>query len=155
MTSIRLFVCFDSGHDLDLHALFGRQCVAPGSTLDMVDWSRDETPHARWEDKLRERLAGVDAVVVLCGEGTGAAANVGREFGMVQETKTPYVLLWGRRSGMCTRPALSPAHDHFYAWTWGILNEQVRQAIRQKQDPLGIERATLLGLRSVKASVKA
>jgi hypothetical protein len=148
---IRLFVCFDSGHDDDLRERLMRECIAPGSMLEVVDWSRLELPHAGWEEKLRERLTEIDAVVVLCGEQTFDAANVGREFGIVQEANKPYVLLWGRRSSSCTRPALALANDHFYSWTWSVLNEQVRHAIRHKRDPLGIERAALLGVRTLRA----
>ena len=42
MGNIRLFVCFDSGRDDDLRALFARQCVTPGSLLTVSDWSRVE-----------------------------------------------------------------------------------------------------------------
>lgn len=151
MANIRLFVCFDSGRDDDLRALFARQCVAPGSLLTVSDWSRVELPHSGWEEKLRDRLVDIDAVVVLCGEGTSAAPNVNREFGIVQANDKPYVLLWGRRSGACTRPEPARVDDHFYSWTWNIVNEQIRHAIRQKVDPLGIEHATLLGVRRLKA----
>ena len=151
MNTIRLFVCFDSDHDDDLRAVFARQCVAPGSLFEVVDWSRSEVPHAQWEDGLRARLSEVDAVVVLCGEATDHAANVGRELGMAQQTNTPYVLVWGRRSGSCTRPAPALANDPFYSWTGAVLNEQVRQAIRHKKDPLGIGRAMLLGVRTLRS----
>jgi hypothetical protein len=90
-------------------------------------------------------------VVVLCGEATHDAANVAREFGIAQEQEKPYVLLWGRRSGTCTRPAAARANDLFYSWTWSFLTEQINNAIRLKIDPLGIERATLLGLRTRKS----
>ncbi|RIL06900.1 MAG: hypothetical protein DCC71_04985 [Proteobacteria bacterium] len=146
--AIRLFGCFDAAQDADLLALFRRQCGAPGSTLAVVDWSREEEAHAGWEDKLRARLERVDAFVVLCGEGTHAAGNVNREFGIAQQSGKPYVLVWGRRSASCTRPAGALATDHFYTWTWDVLNEQIQGAIRHKLDPLGIERATLLGLRT-------
>jgi hypothetical protein len=146
----RLFVCFDSPQDNDLHALFARQCVTPGSMLCVADWSRGESPHAGWEQRLRDRMGQVDAVVVLCGEATNTAANVGREFGIAQEQDKPYVLLWGRRTGSCTRPATALVADHFYSWTWAVLTEQLHNAIRLKLDPLGIERATLLGIRTRK-----
>jgi hypothetical protein len=144
---VRVFVCFDSNHDDDLRALFERQAAAPGSTVRVVDWSHGEREHAGWEAKLRVRMDGVDAVVVLCGEATAQAGNVHREFSIAQEQDKPYVLLWGRRSANCTRPATAHANDHFYAWTWSYLTEQLDHAIRQKLVPLGIERATLLGLR--------
>lgn len=149
--STRIFLCFDPAQDEDLHALFARQCAAPGSTFRVVDWSRGESPHSGWEQKLRERMGEVDAVVVICSEGTHEATNVSREFGIAQEQETPYVLLWGRRSGSCTRPATAGVNDHFYSWSWSVLAEQLHHAIRHKLDPLGIERATLLGVRSRKA----
>ena len=151
MTSLRVFVSFDSSHDEDLRAIFARQAVAPGSTLDVVDWSRVESPHADWEERLRRRMAAIDAVVVLCGEGTHEASNVNREFGIAQEQEKPYVLVWGRRTGSCTRPAAARSEDHFYTWIWNVLTEQLELAVRFKKDPLGIERATLLGVRTRKA----
>lgn len=151
MAGTRLFLCFDADRDDDLRALFARQCQTPGSTFDVVDWSRQESPHAGWEQKLRTRLGGVDAVVVLCGEETHAAANVGRELDIAQTEQKPYVLVWGRRSASCTRPSGARADDHFYAWSGSVLAEQIHHAIRHKLDPLGIERATLLGLRTRRA----
>jgi antiphage defense system Thoeris ThsB-like protein len=148
MAATRLFVCFDSAQDDDLRLLFARQCGAPGSTLRVADWSRGESPHAGWEQKLRDRMEQIDAVVVLCGEATHSAMNVNREFGIVQEQDKPYVLLWGRRTGTCTRPSTALVADHFYSWSWSVLTEQLHHAIRLKLDPLGIERATLLGIRT-------
>jgi hypothetical protein len=148
MAATRLFVCFDSEQDDDLRLLFARQCVAPASMLFVADWSRGESPHAGWEQRLRDRMEQVDAVVVLCGEATHSASNVNREFGIAQEQNKPYVLLWGRRTGTCTRPATALVADHFYSWSWSVLTEQLHHAIRLKLDPLGIERATLLGIRT-------
>lgn len=147
-SAVRLFGCFDAPRDADLLALFRRQCAAPGSMLSVVDWSREQEAHASWEDELRVRLQRVDALVVLCGEETHAAGNVSREFGIAQQSGTPYVLIWGRRSGSCTRPATALADDHFYTWSWDVITEQIQGAIRLARDPLGIERATLLGLRT-------
>ena len=132
VTALRIFACFDSGHDADLHALFAKQCVAPGSTLCVEDWSREEVPHAGWEEKLRGRMDGVDAVVVICGEHTVAASNVNREFSIVQEQGKPYVLLWGRRSAACTKPFAAKANDHFYTWIWDVLTSQIDTAVRMR-----------------------
>lgn len=151
MSNARLFLCFDSDRDDDLRKLFTGQFLPPGSNLRVVDWSREEDPHAGWEGDLRARFADVDVVVVLCSERTHDSLNVRREFGIAKEQEKPYVLLWARRAGTCTRPAAASAHDHFYAWSWITLNDQVEQVIRHKADPLGIERATQLGLRTRKA----
>jgi hypothetical protein len=141
VTALRIFACFDSGHDADLHAHFAKQCVAPGSTLSVEDWSREEVPHAGWEDKLRGRMEDVDAVVVICGEHTIAASNVNREFSIVQEQGKPYVLLYGRRSATCTKPVAAKPNDHFYTWIWDVLTSQIDAAVRTRSsvDPVAVE----------------
>ena len=128
---LSLFACFDPSHDADLHALLARQCLAPGSMLSVVDWSREELPHDSWEERLRERMSRVDAVVVICGEHTDNATNVSRELGIVQEQGKPYVLLWGRRAGACTRPVGARNDDCFYTWIWDILSAQIQLAVRK------------------------
>lgn len=130
---VRVYACFDPAHDADLHALLARQCVAPGSSLSLVDWSREETPHPHWEERLRERMAHVDVVVVICGEHTESAPNVSRELLIAKERGKPYVLLWGRRAGACTRPAGARADDCFYTWIWDIFAAQVRLAGRKRE----------------------
>lgn len=134
MGALRIYACFDPGHDADLHALLARQCVAPASMVSLVDWSKEEAPRAGWEDKLRERISGVDAVVVICGEHTETAFNVNRELGIVQEQGTPYVLLWGRRSGACTKPVLARGDDRFYTWIWDILTAQLDSVVRRRAE---------------------
>jgi hypothetical protein len=114
--------------------------------LSVVDWSRGEASDAGWEDKLRERVAGVDAVVVICGEHTEKAFDMNREFGIIQEENKPYVLLWGRRTGACTKPVLARRSDCFYTWIWDILSAQVFDAVR-RQPPTPNEDADLAGLR--------
>jgi hypothetical protein len=139
VTALRLFACFDPRHDADLHARFAKQCVDTGAAFDVVDWSRSEEPHAGWEEKLRDRIGEVDAVVVICGEHTIAASNVSREVSIAQEQGKPYVLLWGRRSVACTKPNGARPEDHFYTWIWDVLISQIGSAVRMKHD--GAERA--------------
>jgi hypothetical protein len=132
--ALRIFSCFDPGQDADLHALLAQQCVAPGSVLSLVDWSKEEAPHAGWEQSLRERISGVDALVVICTEHTETAFNVNRELGIAQEQGKPYVLLRGRRAGACTKPVLARGQDHFYTWIWDILTSQLGTAMRTRPD---------------------
>ena len=145
--SARIFVCFDARHDTDLRTRFTTQCGAPGSTLAVVDWSRpDESPASR-EEKLRGRMAGVDVVVVLCGEHTDDSANVNRELGAAAQEGKPYLLLWGRRTGMCTRPVGAKADDHFYTWIWDVVNTQVDATIRRHHEIVDRDLGGLRGKR--------
>ena len=131
--SSRVFVCFDAPSDFDLCTRFSDQCGAPASGLEVVDHSRVDEPHAGWESRLRDRLFRADIVVVLCGVHTDDSANVNRELGIAQQEGKPYILIWGRRSEMCTRPLGAKTSDLFYAWIWGILTAQIHSALR-KQD---------------------
>jgi hypothetical protein len=132
--SSRVFLCFDARNDSDLCALFTRQCAAPGSGLEIGDWSRSGEPHAGWEARLRGRMARVDLVIVLCGQHTDDSANVHRELGIAQQEGKPYLLLWGRRSEMCTRPLGVKSDDHFYAWIWETLSSQIERTLRGQQE---------------------
>ena len=145
--SARVFVSFDARHDEDLRKRFTDQCRAPGSTLAVVDWSRPDDSQASREDKLRGRMAGVDVVVVLCGEHTDDSANVNCELGAALQEDKPYLLLWARRSAMCTRPVGAKPNDHFYTCTWDVVSTQVDAAIRRQHEIVDRELGGLRGKR--------
>ena len=151
MTS-RVFVSFDARSDADLRARFSEQCEAPASGLHVIDWSRSEEPHAGWESRLRGRLSRVDVVVVLCGQHTDDSANVNRELSIAQQEGKPYVLLWGRRSEMCTRPVGAKATDLFYAWIWDVVTSQIDTTLRKQAE---VATRDLGGLRGPLARAKA
>jgi hypothetical protein len=145
--STRVFVCFDARNDADLRQRFAEQCNTPGSTLAVVDWSRPDDSQASRADKLRGRMAGVDVVVVLCGEHTDDSANVNRELGAALQEGRPYLLLWARRSGMCTRPVGAKATDHFYTCTWDVVSTQVDAAVRRQHEIVDRDLGGLRGKR--------
>jgi hypothetical protein len=147
MASLRIFSCFDPGHDEDLHGRLARQCEAPGSGLELVDWSRSHGTSNVWEDRLRRRLADVDAAIVICGEGTEFADNVNCELAILQQEGKPYVLLWGRRTSDCTRPLLARKSDHFYTWIWDVLTRQIETVVRLGREGTAAEEVDLGGLR--------
>lgn len=122
---MRVFSCFDTTHDTDLHAILVRQAEHSDSPLSIVDWSRDSAPLPGWEGELRERLSAVDAVIVICGEFTDAAYGVSRELSLAQEQSKPYLLLRGRRTAACTRPTAAREADNLYTWIWEIVTSQL------------------------------
>ena len=122
---MRVFSCFDTTHDTDLHAILVHQSEHSDSSLSIVDWSRDRPPLPGWEGELRERLSAVDAVIVICGEFTDTAYGVSRELGLAQEQSKPYLLLRGRRTAACTKPAAAREDDNLYTWIWEIVTSQL------------------------------
>lgn len=127
---LRIFSCFDTRHDRDLHARLVAQTERPGSPLRVVDGSGTGQAVPGWEEELRVRLADADAVVVICGEHTDTATGVSRELSVARQEGKPYVLLWGRRERACTRPEGARAEDSFFTWIFDVLTARLAFEVR-------------------------
>ena len=55
------------------------------------------------------------------------------ELKIAQEQQKPYILLWGRRQTMCTKPAGAKPSDGMYSWTMPILLDQVERMSWQNE----------------------
>jgi hypothetical protein len=98
MSKPSIFVSFDVDHDEDLRELFAGLAQGPDFPFVIDAWSAPKkTGAADWREAARQRIASVDAVVVICGELTHAAPGVSGELAMAQEQGKPYLLLWGRK----------------------------------------------------------
>jgi hypothetical protein len=53
------------------------------------------------------------------------------ELRIAQEEQIAYVLLWGRREIMCTKPIGAKRTEGMYSWTRQILLEQITLALRK------------------------
>jgi len=72
-------------------------------------------------------------VVVICGEHTNASPNVAAELRVAQEEGKPYLLVWGRRERMCTKPVGAKPTDSMYSWTREILENQMWATLRDSK----------------------
>jgi hypothetical protein len=133
MPRIRIFVSFDGEHDADLNDLLQAQSTRPGSAFAVCAHSRGGSMTEAWVTISRMRIRAADEVVVICGEHTGASQHVAAELRIAQEEERPYLLLWGRRGRMCTRPATARTADGTYSWTWEILQSQIVSLRRSGQ----------------------
>lgn len=70
-------------------------------------------------------------MIVLCGEHTQSSVTMSAELHMAQKAKIPYLLLWGRRDSMCTKPIGAKKGDGIYKWTLPMLRYQVACASRK------------------------
>ena len=70
-------------------------------------------------------------MIVLCSEHTESSVTMSAELRMAQEAKIPYLLLWGRRDCMCTKPGGAKPSDGIYKWTLPMLRYQVACVSRQ------------------------
>jgi hypothetical protein len=130
VADVRLFVSFDLENDADLRDRLAAEATRQASGFEVVARSEAGPVTDAWDTSVRRRMAGVDEVVVICGEHTERSLPVSAELRIAQEEKKPYFLLWGRRERMCTKPHAAKPSDGMYSWTWEILRGQIQTTMR-------------------------
>jgi len=133
MGSIRVFMSFDLGHDKDLKKRLLEDAAKAGSGFEVLGWSETGKPMEALSERVRAQIAASDEVIVICGAHTQDSLQVGAELSIAQEEHKPYLLLWGRREVMCTRPLGARPGDSMYSWTPSILRDQVAMTLRVSQ----------------------
>jgi hypothetical protein len=123
---VRVFVSYDPEHDADLYERLAGQAAKNVAGFEISSRSRTRLAEDMWDDVLRGAIREVDQVVVLCGEHTDGSGRMGAELRIAQEEGRPYLLLWGRREIMCTKPATARPADVMYSWTLEILRYQLQ-----------------------------
>lgn len=131
--NVRVYASCDLEHDGDLLDLLLAQSAEPASGFDVTATSTASTADEGGEDRLRGAIRDVDQVIVICGEHTADSYPVSIEVRVAQEEKRPYLLLWGRRHPMCTKPATAKPADTMFSWTPDIIAAQVLQ-LRRRHD---------------------
>ncbi|HEY5658833.1 MAG TPA: TIR domain-containing protein [Myxococcota bacterium] len=133
MTDLRIFMSFDADHDRDLYDLIFEQSLKPDSGFQIAARSESYSTSEAWDERARRHIRNADEVIVICGEHTGKSPRMSAELRIAQEENKPYLLLWGRRESMCTRPATAKNNDSMYSWTREILQDQMTLAFRNSQ----------------------
>ena len=147
---IRVFVSYDREHDGDLHDRLVEQASNATNGFEISARSRARSPTDLWDEALRREIREADQVIVICGEHTDCSERVGTELRIAREEKRPYLLLWGRRELMCTKPTTAKSADAMYSWTWEILQNQILTIRRGAQS-----NESLAGLCPAKAPPKS
>jgi hypothetical protein len=118
----RAFCAFDYDHDSALRVLLFGQSKHPDTNFEMHNWSvKEPFPERVWKQRVREKIAACDLMVVICGEHTDTATGVVVELRIAQEEQKPYFLLKGYADKLCTRPPSAKFTDKLYNWTWDNL----------------------------------
>jgi hypothetical protein len=133
MSRIRIFVSFDSEHDADLHDRLQAESMMPGSGFELSARSYGGALTETWTVNSRTRIRAADEVVVICGEHTNDSPRVAAELRIAQQESKPYLLLWGRRERMCTKPVGARPTDAMYSWSPDILERQMGLTLRNSK----------------------
>jgi hypothetical protein len=131
----RVFVSYDRAHDGDLRDRLVAE--ARGSAVFAVAACSEPEANGGGEERIRERIAAADAVIVICGENTDECVSVSNELRITREEGKPHLLLWGRRASMCKKPAGARPDDSIYGWTADILRAQLLTLTRMKREVPG------------------
>jgi hypothetical protein len=131
MSRIRVFISFDERHDADLDALLRSQSNRRGSAFEVVGRSRGAGPGSLVGDDPRSAIRAADEVVVICGEHTDESIKVASDLEIAREEGKPYMLLWGRRDRMCTKPDGTKSDEGMYGWTRDGLESQMGMTLRR------------------------
>jgi hypothetical protein len=129
MARTRIFVSFDREHDADLLALLRSQAKRPESSFEILAGAQSGPANELSDERARAEIQAADEVVVLCGEHTAESKRVAAELGIAREESKPYLLLWGRREKMCTKPEGATNQDAMYSWTRDILESQISRVL--------------------------
>jgi hypothetical protein len=122
---ILVFASFDVDNDRELFELLQAQSAVPGSSFKVSAMSERFSDTAAWSNGVRRKIDRADQVIVICGEHTDVSAGVIEELRITQEENKPYLLLWGRRESMCTKPSGAKSAEGMFSWTPAILQDQM------------------------------
>jgi hypothetical protein len=126
---IRVFVSYDPESDGDLYDLLIGQASLEGCRFEVSARSGGRF-RTDADGALRRAIRESDQVIILCGEHTDCSQSVGTELRIAKEEERPYLLLWGRRERMCTKPFTAKPADAMYSWTAEILEHQLLSVLR-------------------------
>lgn len=132
----RVFVSYDRGHDADLRDRLLAEASA-GSLFSVAACSEGALESDAGYARVRERISGADAVIVICGEFTDECASVSAELRITHEEHKPHLLLWGRRAAMCKKPTGARPDDSIYVWAPEILRAQLQALLRAQREVPG------------------
>ena len=117
----RAFISFDYDNDEQVKIWLAGQAKNPDSPFDFKDNSVKDHLSGDWKQKVRQRMANIDVVIVLCGTKTHTAKGVAEELIIAKELKKPYFLLRAYSDIVCTKPTSALSGDKMYNWTWDNL----------------------------------
>jgi len=143
MSKQRVFLSYDREHDEDLAQRLLEMASTSASGFAIVARSFERGAHDVWDHELRNRVRGVDEMIVLCGEHTGESLRVSAELRIAQEEKRPYMLLWGRREIMCQKPLAAKPGDAMYGLSLEIIQDQILVQQRVMRENERLARAQL------------
>ena len=127
----RIFIIFDGRHDEVLCDQLREQAERPSSAFVVIGSSAPGTGDPASE-RVRRSIGSADHVIVICSEHSESCAEMAAELALAQELCISYLLLWGKRNVMCTKPLGAKPTDAIYSWTREIVEHEIAAMVRRR-----------------------
>ena len=126
---MKIYVAYDRETEQDIYL---EVCAAArsGHGFEVSGCSDGKPLERRWQRNAEDGIAAADQVVVLCAEATCDSEALAGELALARELERPFVLLWSRRTQMCTKPQGATPREMLFSWTPETLLDQLRQNAR-------------------------
>ena len=112
----RAFISFDFDNDQFLRDSIIGQSRHTDTPFEIADWSvKEPFPQQSWEQRVYDKIAKCDLVIVMVGPYTYRCEGVLKEIQMAINAGIPHFGIHGYANKSCPVPA---GLDKAYRWTW-------------------------------------
>lgn len=117
MSKKRVYVAFDYD-DVAVKNELIRQSRLPECPFDLLDCSIEKPVDRNWPEVAKQKIAGSDCVIALCGEQTHQSGGASTEVQIAQGLSKRIVCIAVTRQGTPTPPKHIAKGTPIYTWRW-------------------------------------
>lgn len=120
MPNPRAFLSFDFDHNQESKILFAGQADSKSPTpFTVEDWSsKTALPQAVWEQRIKEKIARTNMLIVLVGRSMGTASGVAKEISMATALKVPVFGVYVDNASSTSTLPTGLSRNRVITWTW-------------------------------------
>ncbi|MBF4603250.1 MULTISPECIES: TIR domain-containing protein [Curtobacterium] len=120
MPNPRAFLSFDFDHNQESKILFAGQADSKSPTpFTVEDWSsKTALPQAVWEQRIKEKIARTNMLIVLVGRSMGSASGVSKEISMAKALNVPVFGVYVDNASSTSTLPTGLSRNRVITWTW-------------------------------------
>jgi len=128
MADPRAFISFDFDHDETSRMLFVGQAKNSKTPFSIEDWSsKTALAQADWEEKIEQKIACCNLMIVLVGKTMSSATGVAKEIAMAQSRNVPFFGVYVDGAGTSSNLPTGLARNRTIAWGWDGIASAITQ----------------------------
>jgi hypothetical protein len=128
MADPRAFISFDFDHDETSRMLFVGQAKNSKTPFSIEDWSsKTALAQSDWEEKIGQKIACCNLMIVLVGKTMASATGVAKEIAMANERNVPFFGVYVDGAGTASNLPAGLARNRTISWTWDGIASAITQ----------------------------